>query len=92
LNENKREITKGITYHETEDLYEYQSHTNRQQEYLVKCDDRINRKDWTCTCKGFMFRKDPDKICKHIERIKFIDAAKHKIDELMPQKKGLIKP
>jgi hypothetical protein len=39
-----------------------------------------------------MFRKDPDKICKHIERIKFIDEAKHKIDELMPQKKGLIKP
>jgi hypothetical protein len=80
---------KGITYHEIEDLYEYQSHTNRQQFYIVMCKDRINRTDWTCTCKGFMF--NDKKECKHIQRIKFIDEAKHKIDKLMPQKKGLIK-
>jgi hypothetical protein len=80
---------KGITYHETEDLYEYQSLTNKQQIYLVMCKDRAKREGWTCTCKGFMFNNS--KECKHITRIKFIDEAKHKIDELLPQKKGLLK-
>ncbi len=84
-------IPKDIDYNEVEDIYTYTSFSNHEKEYLVMCQDRIKRKDWTCTCKDFMYRKkDKGQKCKHIKRIEFIDQLCKCIDTKMPQNKALL--
>lgn len=88
---NKTPKLKGVKYNDKEDIYNYTSFTNHEKEYLVMCQDRVNRKDWTCTCYDFMYRRKGKKQdCKHITRIKFIDECRLKIDHLLPQNKGLL--
>lgn len=84
-------IPRGIHYNAVEDLYEYQSHSDYEKTYLVMCHDRIKRKDWSCTCYDFMYRKkDKGQKCKHIKRVEFIDQLHRVIDAKMPQNKALL--
>jgi predicted RNase H-related nuclease YkuK (DUF458 family) len=82
---------KDIDYDEIEDIYNYISHSNKERTYLVMAQDRTKRKDWTCTCLDFMYRKkDKGQECKHIQRVKFIDEMYRKIDLALPQNKDLL--
>ena len=85
-------MPKDIEYDDTIDVYYHKSFTKKEKEpYIVKCNDRLNRKKWECTCYDYMYRRQERKEeCKHIKRIRFIDEARIKIDKLMPQNKDLL--
>jgi len=84
-------IPKDIEYNEVEDTYTHKSFSNFEKEYLIMCQDRVKRKEWTCTCYDFMYRKkDKNQKCKHIKRVEFIDSLCRCIDSKMPQNKSLL--
>jgi hypothetical protein len=86
------QLPKDVEYDAPIDLYYHKSFKHPEKApYIVKCNDRLNRKRWECTCFDYMYRrKDRKEECKHIKRVRFIDEARMKIDKLMPQNKGLL--
>lgn len=84
-------IPKDIDYNEVEDTYTHKSHSDFEKSYLIMCHDRIKRKDWSCTCYDFMYRRQSkNQKCKHINRVEFIDKLCRCIDAKMPQNKNLL--
>lgn len=87
------QLVPDIAYDKLEDIYYYTSFTNKDKQYLVMCQDRKRRTDWTCTCFDFMYRKSkttPTGKCKHIQRVEFLDECKRKIILPPPSKYDIV--